>query len=46
MTYKKGRLTEEIKELAELKQQGLITEEEFVILKTKVINKVDKLAFK
>lgn len=45
-TYAPKSIVEEIKELAELKQQGLITEEEFVILKTKAINKVDKLAFK
>ena len=30
---------EELKELAELKQQGLITEEEFATMKAKVINK-------
>ncbi len=30
---------EELKELAELKQQGLITEEEFATMKAKIINK-------
>ena len=30
---------EELKELADLKKQGMITEEEFVAMKAKIINK-------
>ena len=35
----KGATIEELKELADLKQQGLITDEEFVAMKAKILSK-------